>query len=532
MPLGPVISPIPGSSPHTRGAHQVTGVGLERERIIPAYAGSTRATACRWSRGPDHPRIRGEHPRSCSTVAVSLGSSPHTRGARGPDHDRDWAVGIIPAYAGSTPPWSAGRPSPTDHPRIRGEHAVAIVKAAWEGGSSPHTRGAHRSDHPCHSRLRIIPAYAGSTSNQASAPSKTADHPRIRGEHFAFPELRLYRAGSSPHTRGAHPIFDEAYRKERIIPAYAGSTLRRHGYLPTRSDHPRIRGEHRLDIPWPQAMQGSSPHTRGARTCMADTPEEDGIIPAYAGSTRWRRRASGTEWDHPRIRGEHPAAGFRRPGGDGSSPHTRGAHSPPLINSKENGIIPAYAGSTPGDEMTVGKLAGSSPHTRGARGKQPGRADDGGIIPAYAGSTGSPASIRATVKDHPRIRGEHKCGSRLKTTSPGSSPHTRGARFDGESCRRTQRIIPAYAGSTSRRRTRPPGQGDHPRIRGEHWVALMDFAVFQGSSPHTRGALRQVGLGGAGRGIIPAYAGSTPAPSCGAVSRRDHPRIRGEHPSN
>ena len=38
---------------------------------------------------------------------------------------------------------------------------------------------------------------------------------------------------------------------------------------------------------------------------MADTPEEDGIIPAYAGSTRRRVGAAFHGEDHPRIRGEH-----------------------------------------------------------------------------------------------------------------------------------------------------------------------------------------------------------------------------------
>ena len=41
----------------------------------------------------------------------------------------------------------------------------------------------------------------------------------------------------------------------------------------------------RLDIPWPQAMQGSSPHTRGALLCADGFRCVPGIIPAYAGST-------------------------------------------------------------------------------------------------------------------------------------------------------------------------------------------------------------------------------------------------------
>ena len=51
--------------------------------------------------------------------------------------------------------------------------------------------------------------------------------------------------GSSPHTRGARGR-DEGRRDEnRIIPAYAGSTVRRWAMMRRATDHPRIRGEHK-----------------------------------------------------------------------------------------------------------------------------------------------------------------------------------------------------------------------------------------------------------------------------------------------
>ena len=57
----------------------------------------------------------------------------------------------------------------------------------------------------------------------------------------------------------------------------------------------------------------------------------------------------------------------------------------------------------------------------------------------------------------------------------------------------------------------------------------MDFAVFQGSSPHTRGALALASHAMRASGIIPAYAGSTSHRSSGSDRMPDHPRIRGEH---
>ena len=159
-------------------------------------------------------------------------------------------------------------------------------------GSSPHTRGAPGSTKTSGSRMRIIPAYAGSTSRVEAPPARCRDHPRIRGEHDtrllsllfcvgSSPHTRgalvgaihLHRmlAGSSPHTRGAPARRHALAGPGRIIPAYAGSTRCAGARARVPGDHPRIRGEH-----------------EGGR-CEFHLMYR--IIPAYAGSTSWRSRA-------------------------------------------------------------------------------------------------------------------------------------------------------------------------------------------------------------------------------------------------
>ena len=113
---------------------------------------------------------------------------------------------------------------------------------------------------------------------------------------------------------------------------------------------------------------------------------------------------------------------------------------------------------------------GSSPHTRGAR----------------------PWKMRPrrTVRDHPRIRGEHAA--------------------DGADVAVEGGIIPAYAGNTgSPLRPRSFGRGTIPAYAGNTSRSLMRVSGGWGSSPHTRGTLGAVGHVHLGRG--------------------DHPRIRGEH---
>ena len=72
--------------------------------------------------------------------------------------------------------------------------------------------------------------------------------------------------------------------------------------------------------------------------------------------------------------------------------------------------------------------------------------------------------------DHPRIRGEHWSQRDTFDRAKGSSPHTRGAHVDPESLTLEDRIIPAYAGSTTYMADTPEEDVDHPRIRGEHWL--------------------------------------------------------------
>ena len=236
--------------------------------------------------------------------------------------------------------------SPSDHPRIRGEHPRGPCRRPRGGGSSPHTRGAPTATNANSPTGRIIPAYAGSTCTSRRRGAPRWDHPRIRGEHVAHAGLDRADRGSSPHTRGAPDRRQVGQSCDGIIPAYAGSTgTLRLLYIQSR-DHPRIRGEHAVFANQVAKTKGSSPHTRGAPTSTAPTPPWRRIIPAYAGSTRTLYPTMSSTKDHPRIRGEHVQMNRAIADGSGSSPHTRGARRSRGSARRWRRIIPAYAGST------------------------------------------------------------------------------------------------------------------------------------------------------------------------------------------
>ena len=153
---------------------------------------------------------------------------------------------------------------PVAHPRGRGEHGKRGGGRLSSAGSSPRARGTWRMIYSDHSSMRLIPAGAGNMrGTRCHGPSRTA-HPRGRGEH---PPSSTRRSGRS-----------------WLIPAGAGNIAAPSPVGGRVAAHPRGRGEHSWKDTLPADTIGSSPRARG--TC--DHPGElyltDGLIPAGAGN--------------------------------------------------------------------------------------------------------------------------------------------------------------------------------------------------------------------------------------------------------
>ena len=97
---------------------------------------------------------------------------------------------------------------------------------------------------------------------------------------------------------------------------------------------------------------------------------------------------------------------------------------------------------------------GSSPHVRGAPYEGDEFITSLGIIPACAGSTRPVVNLLRDKGDHPRMCGEHSGRAERAFPRPG--------------------IIPACAGSTLDCGGSLSGRGDHPRMCGEHCVQWLE----------------------------------------------------------
>ena len=152
---------------------------------------------------------------------------------------------------------------------------------------------------------------------------------------------------------------------------------------------------------------------------------------------------------------------------------------------------------------------GSSPLARGLRVTVAKAGNVFRIIPARAGFTQVRPPEPSGRRDHPRSRGVYRYPSMVNMKRGGSSPLARGLLILGRRGDLVNRIIPARAGFTGRRRQEQVPQWDHPRSRGVYDVYLNRDGVLTGSSPLARGLPAELDLRRVGRRIIPARAGFT-----------------------
>ena len=340
-----------------------------------------------WPR-TDHPRSRGEYCQIVPLTRGGPGSSPLSRGIhRTAQHPRG-TMGIIPALAGNTDFPLTIESQEEDHPRSRGEYKVKRINDFAHEGSSPLSRGILAAGLRVVRPVGIIPALAGNTDKKPRPGGTWRDHPRSRGEYWPVTGAAMDPKGSSPLSRGIPPEEPKARHSLGIIPALAGNTWFRGTQESLWPDHPRSRGEYNETAQNRVNQKGSSPLSRGIPHHGAGHGRGSGIIPALAGNTPPGLDCGDLVEDHPRSRGEYESVDVERQWPEGSSPLSRGILCCPRVSNLRRGIIPALAGNT---------------------------------IPV--------AVIMVSIADHPRSRGEYLGGTVVETV--------------------TSRIIPALAGNTA-----------------------------------------------------------------------------------
>ena len=164
-----------------------------------------------------------------------------------------------------------------------------LSKPSWAivqlDGSSPLARGTQDLDRLGYVADRFIPAYAGNSLDMCRSRCTFPVHPRLRGELFSLLALLARYSGSSPLTRGTRQARHWLRYPSRFIPAYAGNSRETVSRSKSKSVHPRLRGELRLQLPGGRLHNGSSPLTRGTQLAIRQRERGRRFIPAYAGNS-------------------------------------------------------------------------------------------------------------------------------------------------------------------------------------------------------------------------------------------------------
>ena len=336
---------------------------------------------------------------------------------------------------------------------------------------------------------RLIPAWAGKTTLTTWPATGYPAHPRVGGENVFEKGIGYRIIGSSPRGRGKPIRARGNHEVARLIPAWAGKTLRSMLRSRLSTAHPRVGGENAADFDGTNGSVGSSPRGRGKLHAVGGELSRNGLIPAWAGKTpryrRWRRPRTA----HPRVGGENVISPFAIASRKGSSPRGRGK--------------PERRGHHATQEVAHPRVGGENVHA-------PTSAPSGyWLIPAWAGKTGLDMTHPPLLTAHPRVGGENLPSQPVPLAEGGSSPRGRGKLQVEASGADRLRLIPAWAGKTVSTASLSTLRPAHPRVGGENFGDDDARWLEAGSSPRGRGKLEVRLLGRRGPGLIPAWAGKT-----------------------
>ncbi len=172
-----------GSSPRVRGTSGSSLPAGTSPRFIPACAGNISASQDSRRESSVHPRVCGEHIVGSFNQDRSTGSSPRVRGTCINLGSHSHYRRFIPACAGNILLFYVSFSLPPVHPRVCGEHLVAVAHPHVMLGSSPRVRGTCDSGIVGVHEIRFIPACAGNICDQRWNADRDTVHPRVCGEH-------------------------------------------------------------------------------------------------------------------------------------------------------------------------------------------------------------------------------------------------------------------------------------------------------------------------------------------------------------
>ena len=151
------------------------------------------------------------------------------------------------------------------------------------------------------------------------------------------------------------------------------------------------------------------------------------------------------------------------------------------------------------------------------------------ITPAHAGKTNASSSLSLMRQDHPRACGKDTPASSASSQSRGSPPRMRERLPFWMPKAGPFRIAPAHAGNTLPPASASSSEKDHPRACGKHPSQQSLIQSVRGSPPRLRETLDWIRDFAERNRITPAPAGNTRRKKKEIPIPQDHPRACGKH---
>ena len=150
----------------------------------------------------EHPRVRGDDPDPAATRFLPFGTPPRARGRRARREPPRLLPGNTPACAGTTAGRPAPGTRGPEHPRVRGDDDQSPARHPRVTGTPPRARGRPLRGPAVPVPAGNTPACAGTTGPRSTRRAAGAEHPRVRGDDQSRTEFPAHIVGTPPRARG------------------------------------------------------------------------------------------------------------------------------------------------------------------------------------------------------------------------------------------------------------------------------------------------------------------------------------------
>jgi hypothetical protein len=175
---------------------------------------------------PEHPHVRGEDAGTRFFGSVSTGAPPRAWGGHLGRGGAGWHARSTPTCVGRTAQWVRPARCWAEHPHVRGEDTFGVQEGCVYAGAPPRAWGGQHDRGQAGGDERSTPTCVGRTTVMPPVSSWISEHPHVRGEDSIRVVKSSATSGAPPRAWGGHLLTWDVTRPDDRFGGSAGSTGR------------------------------------------------------------------------------------------------------------------------------------------------------------------------------------------------------------------------------------------------------------------------------------------------------------------